>query len=259
MMLSLRAFLLSFCACGIAACSWFRGPPPEPMPSMTIPARAASSDGRVVIVLPGRADTLEGLKASGIAEAIQDGDPGAEVVLVGATLAYYMDGGFVRRLHEQVVEPARARGASNIWLAGASMGGMGTLLYEHEHPGELRGLVLMAPYMGEKDLVREIAEAGGPSVWNPGPAPAGLTRDNAAREQWRLVKDWAASPAAANRVWLVCGSEDRFIDAARMIAPSLPQGHFLERTGGHAWKVWKGGASDVFQISRTQTAAVGGR
>ena len=216
------------------------------MPTATIAAPQPSRNGRTVIVLPGRADNLDGLRAAGIAEAIQAGDPHAEVILAGATIEYYMDGGLVRRLHDQIIAPARARGAQEIWLAGASLGGMGALIYEHEHPGELDGLLLLAPYLGEKDLIKEIADAGGPLHWDPGPVPAELTRDNVPREEWRVNKSWGTRPELARRVWLVCGDEDRFITAARLVAPLLPADHFLERSGGHAWIVWNPGAREVF-------------
>ena len=54
-----------------------------------------------------------------------------------------------------MIAPARARGYAGVWLAGASMGGMGTLLYERSRPGELDGLVLLAPYLGDRGLLEE--------------------------------------------------------------------------------------------------------
>jgi pimeloyl-ACP methyl ester carboxylesterase len=158
-------------------------------------------------------------------------------------------------LHEQLIAPARARGSKQIWIAGASMGGMGALMYEREHPGEVAGLVLMAPYVGEAALIREIADAGGPAHWDPGPLPAELNRDTVPREEWRVIRSWTDRPDLAQRVWLICGDEDRFAAGARMIAPLLPQGHFLELHGRHAWTVWNAGATEVFRQLRLLSAA----
>jgi len=94
------------------------------------------------------------------------------VLLTSATFAYYRDGKLVPRLHEEIVEPALRGGYRRIWLAGASLGGMGALLYEREYPGELTGLVLFAPFLGGKELLDEIRAAGGPRKWDPGPLPA---------------------------------------------------------------------------------------
>lgn len=250
-MTSMLRALIWLAAAALAACDLLAGKPVDPMPTIVLPARQSVRDGRVVIVLPGRADDLEGLRRTGIVEAIQSGDPGASVILAGATMPYYMDGGLVRRLHDQIIAPARARGDRQIWIAGASLGGMGALMYEREHPGEVAGLLLMAPYLGEASLVQEISDAGGPLRWDPGPPPAQLDRDSVPREEWRVVKSWTDRPELARRVWLVCGDEDRFIEAARLVAPILPQGHFQALHGPHAWTVWNVGAAEVFrQLSR---------
>jgi hypothetical protein len=70
--------------------------------------------------------------------------------------------------------------------------------------------------------------------------------DNYQRELWRVVKSWNGNPAEGARVWLVCGDGDRFIDAARLMAPLLPAGHFIQSHGGHEWPVWDAGAEQVF-------------
>ena len=227
----LVVLMLSACA-GLSAA-------PESLPLVRIAPQQVSADpAPLVIVLPGRGDSLERLRAAGVAEAIQRGAPRAEVLLTGATFAYYLDGGLVRRLHEQIVAPELARGRREIWFVGFSMGGLGAMMYERSHPQLARGLMLIAPYMGDGDLMREIRDAGGPAQWQAGPEPAELNRDNVAREQWRMVGRWTREPALAARVWLACGLEDRFLPAARMIAPYLPAAQVLETPGGHRMAVW---------------------
>ncbi|TJY61893.1 hypothetical protein E4T66_06485 [Sinimarinibacterium sp. CAU 1509] len=61
-----------------------------------------------------------------------------------------------------------------------------------------------------------------------------------------MVHGWPQRADAAASVWLVCGTEDRFISAAQLMAPQLPSGHFLALPGGHAWTVWSAGARTVF-------------
>jgi pimeloyl-ACP methyl ester carboxylesterase len=125
------------------------------------------------------------------------------------------------------------------------MGGMGTLLYEHDYPDDVTGIVLFAPYMGDPALVKEVAAAGGPARWDAGPRPETLTGENYQREMWRVVQGWQ-DPAEARRVWLVCGDADRLLDAARVMAPLLPSGHFILVKGGHDWPMWDAGAAQVF-------------
>jgi hypothetical protein len=117
------------------------------------------------------------------------------------------------------------------------------LMYEHDHPGELTGLILMAPYMGPASLQKEIHEAGGLASWDPGPKPVALNRDNLSREQWRVVKSWLTDTRRAQHVWLICGQDDRLRTAADLVATALPVGHALRPPGGHRWTVWSPAAS----------------
>lgn len=199
----------------------------------------------LVVVLPGRGDDLDGLRDAGIAEAIREAAPTVDILLAGATWPYYAAGGVADRLRDEVLLPARERGYRQIWLAGASMGGFGALLVQYSHPGLVDGLLLMAPYMGAGPLMREIADAGGLMAWEPGPVPAEVDRDTVFREIWRMVQGWGQSPDSAPPVWLLCGEEDRFMPAAQMVAAVLPESHFVQRAGGHAWVVWAPGAAEV--------------
>lgn len=219
--------------------------PTGPIPVKEIPAPRPGGERRLVIVLPGRGDDLGNLEKVRIAAAVQEGWPEADVLLAGVTLGYYAYGGMAERLHDEIIAPARQRGYREIWLAGASMGGMGALLYERRYPGDVTGLVLFAPYMGEPDLIRQVAAAGGPAHWDPGPVPAVVGPDDYQPELWRLVKGWQ-DPRAAARVWLVCGDRDRFIEPAKMMGALLPADHFIVGKGGHDWQVWDAGATQAF-------------
>jgi hypothetical protein len=45
---------------------------------------------------------------------------------------------------------------------------LGALHYAIEHPGEIRRLFLLAPYVGDQRIVGEVAAAGGARRWQPG-------------------------------------------------------------------------------------------
>jgi len=219
--------------------------PTGPIPVKEIPAAQQAAEHPLVIVLPGRGDDLGDLAKTGMAEAIQKAWPQADVLLAGATLDYYAEGKVPQRLHDEIIAPARTRGYKQIWLTGASMGGMGALMYERVYPHDVTGIVLYAPFMGAPSLIKQVAAAGGAAQWDPGPKPAALDADNYQTEIWRVVKGWQ-DPAEARRIWLVCGDSDRFIEAARLISPLLPPEHFVEVKGGHDWDVWDAGAAQVF-------------
>ena len=243
-MASIKTFLIALACLGLAACFTI-GDSRRPIASESFAAPAESIQRPLVIVLPGFGVGVQGMKDHGVAQAIQEAWPETEVQLADATFAYYRDGNLIQRLHEEVIGPA-ARAGRRIWLVGASLGGMGVLLYEHQHPGELAGIVLFAPFLGDRRLLEEISAAGGARAWNPGPAPAEATSENYQREVWRMIKTWAERPETAPPVWLACGDEDRLLASARLLASTLPQGRYFELKGGHTWNTWLNGGKTVF-------------
>ena len=209
--------------------------PQAPVPQALVPSTGAPA--RLVVVLPGRGDDVQALRESGIAPAIQAAWPDADVVLTGLGFGYYMQGRAPQRLHDEVIAPARARGYREVWLLGASMGGMGTLMYDRAYPGDADGLVLLAPYLGDRKLLEEI-RARGLGQWDAGPVPAAVDADNYQRELWRHLQGWRDAPARTRSVWLGYGADDRLAEAMPPLAGLLPQDHTVVAEGGHAWKVW---------------------
>jgi hypothetical protein len=230
---------------------------PRSDPSQAVPSafvKAPQPAKRLVVVLPGRADDLEDLGASGIAHAVQSAWPDADVVLTGLDLGYYMDGVAERRLHEEIIVPARRRSYAQIWLVGASLGGMGSIMYERAYPGEVTGMVLLAPYLGDEPMLARIRAAGGIAAWEPPPKPPSVRRSNFQEELWRHVQSWSREPEAASKVWLAYGRKDYFRNAMPLLAEVLPPEQVLVRGGGHDWGVWSPATRDVLvQIDRQAT------
>jgi pimeloyl-ACP methyl ester carboxylesterase len=248
----MKRILICLATLALAGCSFVIGDSRRPIASETFAAPSASAGRPLVVVLPGFGVGVQGMKEHGVAKAIQDVWPEAEVQLADATFAYYKDQNLVARLREDIVAPA-ARAGRKIWLVGASLGGMGVLLYEREHPGELAGIILFAPFLGDRSLLTEIRDAGGPRAWNPGALPAELTPDAYQRQMWQMIKGWAERPASAPRVWLACGNEDRLLGASRLLADALPHERFFELKGGHAWDTWLIGGKVVFSNVRSMS------
>lgn len=231
-----------------------KGDPSQPIPTAFVPApQSASTPTRLVVVLPGRGDDVEGLRKARIAEAIHTAWPDADVILTGLALSYYMSGSAERRLHDEVIAPARARGYREVWLVGASMGGMGALMFDRTYPGAADGIVLLAPYLGDKALLKTIDAAGGVAAWNPGDVPAVVDADNFQVELWRHLKTWSADPSKARNVWLAYGDRDRLRDAMPLLTPLLRPQQVSVRDGGHAWTVWSPATRDALTKARAQT------
>lgn len=223
-----------------------KGDVTRPIPTSLVPAPQPPAK-RLVVVLPGRADDIGALRDSGMADAIHAAWPDADVALAGLALGFYMQGQAPQRLHDEVIVPARGRGYREVWIAGASMGGMGALMYDRLYPGDADGLVLLAPYLGERELLAEIEASGGVARWDPGAVPARVDDTNFQRELWRHLQGWARDPAKARHVWMAYGDRDRLRTADAMLAPLLPDDHVQVRTGGHDWTVWSPATREILE------------
>lgn len=225
----------------------------RPIATIAVPGTHAGTP--LVIVLPGAGTDARALRAHHIDDSIHRAWPQADVLLTDATLGYYKNRAIVQRLQDDVIEPVLSEGYGQIWLAGASIGGLGAMLYERAHPDAVTGLVLLSPWLGTDKFMDEIRKAGGLRNWDPGPQPVELTGDNYEREIWRVAKGWLEDPAKAERIWLVCGKQDRFIEVSRLLAQALPPSHYLEVEGAHNWETWLASTELVIAQIRTQRVA----
>lgn len=237
----MKTFFALLAAAALSGCTVL-APPREVIPSITV---AGSDPGKALVaVLPGMATSAEDLRDEGIAAAIQRGWPQADVLLVDATFQYYRQGVLVPRLH-RLIGQARASGYREIWLAGGSMGGLGVLLYEWAHPGEMAGLVLISPFLGD-DVPAQVRQ-GGLAQWQPGPLAPQMDGDNFEQHVWVMIQGWRAHPELARRVWLVCGTEDRLFQDVQTLAPEITPGQYIASPGGHDWAYWVPAAEDTFR------------
>lgn len=220
------------------------------IPTLRLPAPQPAT--RAVVILPGRGDDLKDLRRSGIADAVQGVWPDTDVIFAELRLGDYRRGDAPQRLHTQVIAPARAQGYREVWLGGASMGGMGTLMHERLYPGAVDGLILLAPYLGGGSIPKEIRQAGGLAQWTPGPVRP-VSAGTWQRELWRHLQTWTAEPARTRQVWLAYGDRDRLRDAIGVLAPVLSADRVLVRPGGHAWTVWTPAAAEL--LRRADAAA----
>lgn len=229
----------------LTACVLFNGDSDAPLP--VEPRAAPQAPARtLVVMLGGIVDDQETLEDHRVDATIHRAWPDADVLLVGATFPYYQSGTLVPRLHE-IIAPARAR-YDSIYLVGGSLGGAGALMYEHDHPGAVTGILLLAPWLGSTVLLDQIESAGGVARWNAGRLPQRIQGEAFDRQIWAMVKGWQSRPHLARRVWVACGSSDRrMLDGARLLAAELPHGHYLERPGGHKWAFWDAVGPELLQ------------
>jgi len=177
---------------------------------------------------------MEDFERRGLSEEMARAGVRADWVAVDAHLGYYRSRSVIERLREDVIEPARARGYRRIVVVGVSLGGLGSLLGERDHPGLFDGIVLIAPYLGDrKAMFDEIQNQGGPAAWAADHSPGA---DDVGAQVWSFLgKRVSALPPT----WLAYGTADRFAVGHRLLAPSLPPDRVKTSAGGHDWPTWQ--------------------
>lgn len=220
---------------GLAGCGLvFRAPAPIPTIAYAGADRAAPRD--LLMLLPGRGDRAASFADQGLVRIAQQADPRLDVIAVDATTGYYIHRNLIPRLMEDVVQPARARGYRDLRIAGISMGGIGALLFAQHHPDAVSDVIVVAPFLGDDEVIEEIERQGGVTAWRP---PAKLDPDDYQRDLWRWLKSCTDGTARCPRIFLGFGSEDRFVRAHRLLAAALPPGQVAVVPGGHDWDPWR--------------------
>jgi pimeloyl-ACP methyl ester carboxylesterase len=183
-----------------------------------------------MVWLPGAYHAAQDFLTAGFAEAVHARQLALDLTFVDLELEHVGDRGALRRLRSDVVLPARAAGVS-VWLGGISLGGLFALDYAALHPDELDGLCLLAPYLGNRMLTAEIAQAPGLAAWQPGE----LAETDEERRIWRYIK---TRRAGSRPLYLGFGQDDRFSPAHELLAATLPPDSVDVIAGGHDWSTW---------------------
>ena len=216
---------------GIAALTGCAPSTQTPIPSTA--HRALEPPPRcAAVMLPGKGDLGESYSDNKVVERLQATQSDLEVITVDAHFGYYRERNLLPRLDEDVLSSLRARGIETIWLVGTSMGGIGSLLMAQEHPELVDGIILVAPYLGRKDTLKSVEEAGGVTAWQP---PEDQSQWDVSL--WTWIKGYTNGEERPP-IFLAYGEEDGGAEGHKLIADFLPEGRVFTREGGHGWKVW---------------------
>lgn len=223
--LSLLVMLLALTAC-------LSVPPTEvPMPSVAA-VKSDSPNRSLIVMLPGMGDRADTFQSNGF---LDGGDHwNFDVLVVDAHFGYYRERSLIPRLHQDVIVPAIAEGYKNIWLLGISMGGFGSLLYADQHPDNVSGIILLAPFLGEPEIAQSIEAEGGLALWSPDDAE-GL--EDYEIGIWSWLKD-ASNGSNNSRVILGYGRSDRMANSYGPLIDALDPDQVYEIDGGHKWTTW---------------------
>ena len=190
----------------------------------------------LLVMLPGRGEKIDSYMIHGFIDLLKESGLGFDAVTVDATLGYYYQETLIERLYEDVIVPAGKNGYKNIWIFGISLGGMGSLWYGKNKGETIKGIIVLAPFVGDKDVIDEINNAGGPADWAP-TKPA--KKSDYQRQLWVWLKKYADTHNNLPKLIMGYGLEDEFAYGDDMLSQILPSNHVFTKPGRHDWKTWR--------------------
>ena len=209
----------------------------------TVPLRLVSDNAvcssrpqTLLVMLPGASSLPEEFLREGVVRALRERRLAVDVVMVDAHLGYYKDRTVLERLQADVIAPARAQGYRSIWLVGVSLGGLGALIQAMAQPADADGLMLLAPYLGERRVSDAVEADGGLRAWRGG-APEVAPADDDLR-LWRWLQAYATRTAPRPPLYLGYARADRLAPANTLLAAALPADRVFTTRGGHDWPEW---------------------
>ena len=111
-----------------------------------------------------------------------------------------------------------------------------TLLYDLEHPGKIDRMILLSPFVGDEEAIREIDAAGGVRSWKPGV----IEKKDFSRKLWLGLKNEWLGQRKRPEVLLACGDKDRLrASNERFSKDFLKPGEVISLSGDHDWPTWR--------------------
>jgi len=188
----------------------------------------------MLVMLPSAKARPQDLIQYGFVRAVREHDLPIDVVAVEAHLGYYLEGSFNEHLKHDIIAVARAGNFERIWLMGISLGGMGSLIYARDHPADIEGIILIAPFLGTRGIIAEVVQAGGLDCWQPGL----IKPDDNERGLLAWIKAYQHGAAGFPKIYLGYGTDDRFAAASELLAVRLPAAQVVTIPGNHDWATW---------------------
>ncbi|OYV04956.1 MAG: alpha/beta hydrolase [Verrucomicrobiales bacterium VVV1] len=218
----------------LSSCLWIPQKPVTPV--RTLSDEPPEKPKQLVVMLPGRWSKPEEFQRELLMEMARKHWPQARIVAPNLHLGYYTNRVAVERLHEDVILPAEREGVKEIIVVGVSMGGLGALIYDLEHPGKIDRMILLSPFVGDEEAIREIDAAGGVRSWKPGV----IEEKDFSRKLWVGLKQEWLGQRKRPEIVLACGDKDRLrASNERFSKDFLKPNEVISLPGDHDWPTWR--------------------
>lgn len=208
--------------------------PRVPIPTLRYPAETTVRQRNLLVLVRGLGADNAVFEKKGIIEEIRKRHLPFDVIAPDVHYGYYKSRTFEKRFKEDIIDPARRQGYEQIWLAGFSMGGLGSLLYLRSHPEDIDGVILTSPFLGWRAIHREIRRAGGVATWQ-------MTSEDP-KDWQRMLWTWIKNhdPARVPPIWLGYGENDVLAAGGPpLLAAVLSPDRVFTVSGNHTISVFK--------------------
>jgi enterochelin esterase-like enzyme len=195
----------------------------------------------LIIFLPGLYDVAEIFKEEQFFSVARAAGIRADMVAASVHLDHLLQKKVIKRIETDVYFPAMKTGYKNTWFVGVSLGGLNSLLFYEKYAEDICGVVLLAPYLGDKVVTNAIKKAGGIHRWepdhieNPNDIKNKELVDLRAQNLWRWIKRQKKSNTLQN-IYLGHGAQDRYAEAHKLLANFLDSKNVTVIEGKHEWK-----------------------
>lgn len=207
-----------------------------PVPVLEYGQTEASGNTDMLIFLRGIGGSHTDFERYGLIDQVRERKLPFDIVVPNTHYGYYQSETVVNRIKEDIIEPAKQRGYERFWLAGFSMGGLGSLFYIREYPEDIEAVMMVSPFMGWGTIRREIEAADGIRNWDA---------DNSAIDNWQIliwtfVQDYIAAPENYPPVYLGYGTSDGITrNGPALLADALPDRRVFTLPGGHNYTTFQ--------------------
>jgi pimeloyl-ACP methyl ester carboxylesterase len=189
-------------------------------------------DRIALVMLPGAKNTPQQFMEHGFIRALRERDLAVDAMALNAHENYYLDRKEIEMLLLDALDEVKAMGYRRVWMLGISLGGLGAMLSTLQRMADIEGLLLLAPFLGTRGIVAEVAAAGGLQQ-------GGLEAGGDMERQFLAELGTAIADASFPGIYLGYGLGDRFLGASELLSACLPPHRVLTASGGHDWDTWR--------------------
>lgn len=215
----------------LAACA-----PKVPIPVLEYGKMDASEYQNLLVLVRGRGGSLKDFEKYGIIDEVRKRNLPFDIVAPDAHFGYYRTETLAERLKYDIIDPARAKGYKHVWLAGFSMGGLGSLFYLVNYPeDDIDGVLLSSPFVGWNGIRQEIETQGGVANWSPQ-----KTDENWQYLLWSWIKGYQQNSLDYPPIILGYSIKDNVVgDGPALLATALDPENVFTVEGGHNYPTFQ--------------------